>query len=175
MGRSLFVILGGVVAAAQIGKAIAALPALRAEFGLGLDSAAFILSVFAALGAGLAIPASLVASRIGARRSFSGGLALIAVASAAGAAAPTAGVLLATRFVEGAGFLGVILAGPGLIARLAQDSRRPALMAAWGAFMGLGAVVALLAAQGLATIGWRGLWLGLAAAAAMAGAAGFAL
>lgn len=171
MGRALFVILGGVIAAAQIGKAIVGLPLLRAEFGLGLDRAAWILSIFSVLGALLAFPASVVAQRIGARRSLIGGLSAIALASSLGAVAPSAPLLLATRIVEGAGFLGVILVAPGLIARLAPEPRRKAAMAGWGAFMGLGAVAALVAGPALPAIGWRGLWLALAACAALYAAA----
>jgi predicted MFS family arabinose efflux permease len=176
MGRALFVIAGGVIAAAQIGKAIVALPLLRAEFGLGLDAAGWILALFALLGATLAFPAAIAAGRFGARRSLIAGLATIAIGSALGAAAPSPAALLATRLVEGAGFLGVILVAPGLIARLAPPDRRKAAMAGWGAFMGAGAVLALLAGPALPTIGWRGLWLGLAAAAALhAGLARLAL
>jgi hypothetical protein len=63
----------GVVAAAQIGKAIIAVPMIRSDLALGLDLAGLIVATFATLGATTGIAAGLVVSRLGTGRSLVGG------------------------------------------------------------------------------------------------------
>ena len=50
----------GVVAAAQIGKAIISVPLIRADLGLGLDLAGLIVGIFAILGAACGVGAGVV-------------------------------------------------------------------------------------------------------------------
>ena len=57
----------GVVAAAQIGKAIISVPMIRSDLALGLDLAGLIVATFATLGAMTGIGAGLVVGRFGAR------------------------------------------------------------------------------------------------------------
>src|SRR3954453_7661798 len=67
----------GVVAAAQIGKAIIAVPMIRSDLVLGLDLAGLIVATFATLGATTGIAAGLVVSRLGAGRCLIGGMSVI--------------------------------------------------------------------------------------------------
>jgi MFS family permease len=161
----------GVVAAFQIGKAPAALPAVRAELGLDLFTASWVISIFNAIGlvAGMLIGGT--AERLGHRRVAIGGLALIALASAIGAAAPGAVLLLASRVVEGAGVIAVAVSIPTLIVRAAAPGDLKLAMGMWSAYMpaGTGSMMAF-APLLLASLGWRGLWLANALLAA-----GFAL
>ena len=59
----------GVMAAAQIGKAIISIPLIRAEMGIGLDLAGLIVGIFATLGAifgtgaGILVQGIVLASR----------------------------------------------------------------------------------------------------------------
>ena len=55
------------------------------------------------------------------------------------------------------------LAAPALITRLSAPHDRPLAFAWWGCFMPFGMALAMLAAPALTTIGWRGLWLVMAA------------
>src|SRR5258708_8422331 len=64
----------GVVAAAQIGKAIIAVPIIRSDLALGLDFAELVVATFATLGAITGIGAGLVVSGLGARQSLIGGV-----------------------------------------------------------------------------------------------------
>jgi MFS family permease len=69
-------------------------------------------------------------------------------------------VLLATRFVEGMGFLMVIVAAPSLIMRLTRPDDLKLALGAWGAYMPLGQAIMVLAAPLLLIpFGWRGLWI----------------
>src|SRR5450432_3733795 len=60
----------GMVAAAQVGKAIVSLPLMRSEMIFGFDIAAVILSVFATLGAACGIGGGALVSWVGVRRSL---------------------------------------------------------------------------------------------------------
>jgi MFS family permease len=167
----LAILAGGILGAAQIGKVPAAMTTIGAEFGLGLAGAALLVSLFALMAAvgGLAI--GLAAARIGPNRALLSGLVLGAVAAAGAALAPGPAALLAARVAEGAGFLLLTVAAPGLIAGLATPKDRPTAMAIWGAYMPLGVAIGLASAPVMAGFGWRAAWGGLAVLLALAGIA----
>jgi DHA1 family inner membrane transport protein len=149
----------GVVAAAQIGKAIIAVPMIRSDLALGLDLAGLIVATFATLGATTGIAAGLVVSRLGAKRSLVGGMGVITLGNVIGASAPDQLVLLVARIIEGVGFLAVVLAIPSMLAQLVTREKRDFVMAAWSAYMPIGIMLMLLVAPLLPTIGWRSFWL----------------
>jgi len=149
----------GVVAAAQIGKAIISVPMIRSELALSLDLAGLIVATFATIGAMTGIGAGLVVSRLGARRSLIGGMGVIALGNMIGANAPDQLVLLVARIIEGVGFLAVVLAVPSMLAQLVAREKRDFVMAAWSAYMPIGIMLMLLVAPLLSTIGWRNFWL----------------
>src|SRR5712672_1620358 len=149
----------GVVAAAQIGKAIISVPMIRSDLALGLDLAGLIVATFATLGTTTGIGAGLVVSRLGARRSLIGGMGVIALGNMIGANAPDELVLLVARIIEGVGFLAVVLAIPSMLAQLVAREKRDFVMAAWSAYMPIGIMLMLLVAPLLPTIGWRSFWL----------------
>src|SRR5258707_9265931 len=120
-----FLLIGsGVVASAQIGKAIISMPLIRDDFALGLDLAGLIVAIFATLGATIGIGAGVVVSRLGVRRSLISGMGAVAVGNVIGAGAPDEFVLLAARIVEGVGFFCVVLAIPSMPAHLVTRNAR---------------------------------------------------
>jgi MFS family permease len=150
----------GIVGAFQVGKAAMALPALRAELGIGLAAAGWVLAIFNLIGVATGMAIGGLVGRWGDRRAVLAGLALLAAASLAGAAAPDIAILLATRFVEGMGFLMVIVGAPSLIMRLTRPEDLKLALGAWGAYMPLGQAIMVLAAPLLLVpFGWRGLWI----------------
>lgn len=151
------VVASGVVAALQVGKGAIALPALRAEFGLGLEAAGWIMSVFALLGVVGGIPAGAAVARFGDRRLLALGLAALALGSAVGSAAGSFPLLLGTRVLEGLGFLLVVVAAPALLQRIVAAPDRDLAFGIWSAFMPAGMAIALLLGASLA--GWRPFWL----------------
>lgn len=159
------VVASGVVAALQVGKGAIALPALRGEFGLGLEAAGWIMSVFALLGVVGGIPAGAAVTRFGDRRLLALGLAALALGSVVGSAAGSFPLLLATRVLEGLGFLLVVVAAPALLQRIVAEEDRDLAFGIWSAFMPAGMAIALLLGASLA--GWRPFWL---ANAVLAGA-----
>ncbi|MFW3169715.1 CynX/NimT family MFS transporter [Geodermatophilus sp. CPCC 206100] len=151
---------GGVIGAAQIGKGAAALPILQDQFQLSASAAAWFLSVVSALGAVAGALLGWLGQALGFRRQVQLGLLAIGVCSALGAAAPSAGWLLAARVGEGLGFVWVVLAAPGLLPELAAPEQRRLVVGGWGAYMPVGAGLAtLLVPPAVALIGWRGAWL----------------
>jgi MFS family permease len=163
----LLLVGAGIVSAFQIGKAPAALVALRAELGMSLTTAAWVISIFNVVGVASGMALGAFADRIGHRRTVLAGLALVALASALGAAAGSATFLLASRLVEGVGFLAVVVATPALIARAATSADRNLAFGFWSTYMPAGtATMMALAPLLLQSIGWRGLWLANALLAA---------
>ena len=117
--QAFLLIACGVIAAAQIGKAIISIPLIRSEMALSLGVAGLIVATFATLGASLGIGAGAAVRRLGVRRSLVGGMGVIAAGNLIGAAAPNEFFLLAARVIEGFGFLGTVLAIPSMLAQVA--------------------------------------------------------
>ncbi len=168
----------GMICGAYMTKVAPALPLQRAEFGLTLVASGFIATAFNVMGGLAGILAGTMCDRYGYRRLGLIGLAILAFAGLLGAAARDFPVLLATRFLEGIGFILFTVSGSALIASAAEGPRdRARALGLWAAYMPAGGGIALLIAPPvIAAWGWRGLWvmLALAAAASFALAARYA-
>ncbi|WP_411883793.1 CynX/NimT family MFS transporter [Polaromonas sp. YR568] len=165
-----YVIAAGVVAALQVGKLPPALPVLGQVLGVSLLQAGFLLSLVQLAGMALGLVTGLAVQRVGLKRSMVSGLCVLALAGALGAMAPNAYGLLATRVLEGLGFLWVVLPAPALVRRLVPPEKLNGMLGMWGAYMPLGASLALLAGPCVISLGapqwgWRILWWLLAAMA----------
>lgn len=154
----------GIVTALQVGKVPPSLPVLRADLGLSLIAAGWVQSLFNACGAMLGVAAGTMADRIGPRRVMLACLVLLALGSLIGAVAPAGAPLLFGRFVEGIGFVGLVVAAPAIIVAAADPRRRRLALGIWGIYMPTGMALAMMVAPAiLAAHGWRGLWLANAA------------
>ena len=157
----------GVVAAAQIGGAAAALPVLQDEFGLGPATAAWYLSTVSALGAVGGLLLGWLGQTLGFGRQVRLGLLAIVVADLGGAAVDSLGGLLLARVGEGLGLVLVILAAPSLLAEVSAPGHRRLVAGTWGAYMPVGSgLAALLVPPAIALVGWRGASVGDACLAA---------
>ncbi len=163
LAATAIVVASSVVGALQVGKAIIALPILSADLGLNLAQAAWVMAVFALLGVVGGIPAGVAVNRFGDRRLLFIGLCALALGSALGAFANNLVILLATRIVEGVGFLFIIVAAPAVLQRVVSSKNRDLVFAIWSTAMPFGIMVALLAGPWLS--GWRTIWLANAALA----------
>ena len=166
------VIAAGVVAALHVAKLPPALPVLQQVIGVSLLQAGFLLSLVQLAGMTLGLPAGLLIQRWGSRRSVLTGLLLLAGASALGGAAQTVTALLLSRALEGLGFLCVVLPAPGLLRMLVPAGQLSRVLGGWGAYMPLGAALALLAGPAVMALadaawGWRLWWWGLSALAVL--------
>lgn len=166
------VIAAGVVAALHVAKLPPALPVLQQAMGVSLLQAGFLLSLVQLAGMTLGLPAGLLIQRWGPRRSVIAGLLVLAAASTLGGAAQSTTTLLVSRALEGLGFLCVVLPAPGLLRMLVPPGQLSRALGGWGAYMPLGAALALLAGPAVMALadaawGWRLWWWGLAALAAL--------
>lgn len=159
------VVAAGIIAALQVGKVIVSVPLLRADLGLSLSAAGWVLSIFSVLGVLGGILTGALVSRFGDRRIMLVGLWAIVLGSLAGSFANAYPLLLATRVVEGLGFLLIIIAAPDLLRRIVAAHERDRAFAIWSCFMPAGMALALLIGPLLE--GWRGLWLANAVLAAL--------
>ena len=167
-GFVLMVVGAGVVAAFQVGKASAAIPALRAELGMSLFAAGWVISLLNAIAVAGGMSAGVIADRLGHRRVTLAGLVFIAAANLLGGFAPGGWAILASRFVEGFGFLAVIVSVPSLIIQAAAPRDLKLALGVWGCYMPVGAGFMILVSPIiLGPFGWRGLWWANALVAAL--------
>ncbi|MCW3154712.1 MFS transporter [Achromobacter spanius] len=162
----LAIVGAGVVASLQVGKVIIAAPLLRQDLGLDLASIGTLTAVFSLLGVVGGIAAGGVIARFGARRMLLLGLLATALGTVMGAMAPSYGLLLASRVIEGLGFLMVTVAGPAALQRMVSASGRDFAFALWSCYMPTGMAVAMMASQ--AFDHWQAYWWCAGAAVAVA-------
>jgi len=136
-----------------------AIPLLHREFGISAVTAAWLLSIFSAIGAFAGIGFGTIADRFGRRRAVVGGLALVALASIAGGFVNNATALVILRGIEGFGFVTAVVAIPALITSLTAERDRRLALGLWSAYVPLGSAIVLFCAPlAIAAGGWRALW-----------------
>nr|WP_272890585.1 MFS transporter [Stutzerimonas stutzeri] len=164
-----WVILGcGIVAALHLGKAAIATPLLQTGLDVSLGQAGWLTGIFALLGLLGGAPAGAVVVAVGGRRTMLLGLGITALAGAAGSVAPSFAILLASRLLEGLGFLLIIVAGPAILERLMTGVERDKAFSLWSCFMPCGMALVMLAGPFFS--GWQWLWWTSSALAALAAA-----
>jgi MFS transporter, DHA1 family, inner membrane transport protein len=151
------VVAAGVIVALQVGKGIITLTALRSDFALDLAAAGWVISVFAFIGVVGGIPAGMAVNRFGDRALCVAGLGILALGGLVSALSQYFTMLITGRFIEGLGFLLVVVAAPALLQRTVASKDRDFVFGLWSTFMPAGMALALLC--GAAVEGWRGFWL----------------
>jgi MFS transporter, DHA1 family, inner membrane transport protein len=128
----------GLGAAAQFGKMSVAFPALEglyaAHLGVGIG---LMLSIVGVVGLVFGTTAGLLVAQIGPKRAIVAALAVGALVSALQASFPPYPVMLASRVVEGASHLAIVVVGPTMIAGLARQRFQGAAMTLWSSFFGV--------------------------------------
>ncbi|MBX9825129.1 MAG: MFS transporter [Xanthobacteraceae bacterium] len=158
-------VLTGMVAAMQVGKASIALPLLQREFELSLFVAASAVGAYSLLGAVLGMPAGVLSSLFDPRRAAVTGLVVSALGSFIGAAASGGALLVGSRVIEGCGFLATVLAIPALLRAAAAPRDLDTVLPLWATYLPMGAAAMMLIAPAILPFGWRALWIGNGAVA----------
>lgn len=159
---------GGLAAGAHIGKVPPALPVIRADLGLTLLQSGFVATMLYAIGALVGVFGGTLADRYGQKRFALIGLATMSGGGLLGALAQGFVPLLASRFLEGVGFILFTVGAAPLLVAATEPQDRPAAFSLWSAYMPAGGTLALLAAPlALASFGWRSLWFALAVCTAL--------
>ncbi len=155
----LLVVAGGVLATMQIGKAPPALLVIRDEFEVGMVTAGWIASIVTLTGAILGFATGIVSDAVGPRRIVLMALVCLVVGSVGGGMAMSANMLLVMRFLEGVGYIAVIVAGTPLIVAACAPRDMDLAMGLWSAYFpaGIGIMIALSAVF-LESYGWRNMW-----------------
>ncbi len=149
---------------------ITALPAIGRDLGGGISTLEWTVNAYTLTFAAGIITAAALGDRLGRRRVYTAGLVLFAVASAACALAPSAGLLVAARAVRGLGAATVMPLSLTILTGAFPASRRGAIVGIWGGIAGIavasGPLVGGAVTQGLDWhwIFWVNVPIGLAAA-----------
>jgi MFS transporter, DHA2 family, methylenomycin A resistance protein len=138
-----------------------AVPAIRGELHSSLGGAQWVLNGYTLTLAGLLLTAGALGDRIGLRGMFLSGVVLFTAASAACAAAPNIGALIAARVVQGLGAAALLPATLALIPYLFPDRVGRARAAVVWVGIGAGAVALgpLLGGVLIDAFGWRSVFL----------------
>lgn len=128
----------GLGAAAQFGKISILYGSLRTTHGgQGEVALGLVVSIVGMVGLIFGTTAGLLVTRIGPRRAIVAALAAGAAMSALQSLMPAYPLMLASRIVEGASHLAIVVVGPTMIATLAPEAKRPLAMTLWSSFFGV--------------------------------------
>ena len=123
--------------------------------GSSLAALSWILTAYAIVFAALLVPAGRWADRVGRRRGFLIGLSVFAAGSAACAAAPSLGIIVAARAVQAVGAALMTPTSLGLLLPEYPPQRRAIAVAIWSAVGAVAAAAAPPIGGLLAQAGWR--------------------
>jgi MFS transporter, DHA2 family, methylenomycin A resistance protein len=133
-----------------------ALPDVRRELAGGISGLQWVVDGYTLMFAALLLSSGSLSDRIGARRAFGGGMVVFVIASAACGLAPSLGLLVAARFVQGAAAAALMPSSMALISHAYPDPvRRGRAVALWS-MGGVAASVSGPVLGGLLTLmSWR--------------------
>jgi DHA1 family inner membrane transport protein len=144
----------GLGAAAQFGKISILYESLRATYGgSGEVALGLVVSIVGMVGLIFGTTAGLLVARIGPRRAIVAALVAGSAMSALQALLPAYPLMLASRVIEGASHLAIVVVGPTMIATLAPEHRRPLAMTLWSSFFGVTYTVLALIGPQLTPVG----------------------
>lgn len=136
-----------------------ALPSIGHELHGSVSGLQWTVDAYTLSFAGLLLTGGALAERLGGRPVFAGGTALFALASAACGLAPSMGVLIAARFVQGAGAAALVPSSLVLLqAAFPTRAGRSRALGVWGSVGGIGAASGPVIG-GLLVTGWS--WRGV--------------
>jgi DHA2 family methylenomycin A resistance protein-like MFS transporter len=138
-----------------------ALPAIQHRVGGSLAGLQWVIDAYTLALASIMLTAGATADRAGARKVFTAGLTVFAVGSAACAAAPALGVLIAARAVQGLGASALLPCSLALLVHQFPDPRaRARALGVWGGMGSAGVALGPVAGGALvAAVGWRSIFL----------------
>ena len=155
----LVVFLASVAAPLNQFKVPPVMPVLIQTFNLDLASAGMMMSIFSITGLLLALPAGFILQRFGPKAAGLVAVGFLVVGAAMGALSGSAGLLLASRLVEGGGMGLIAVVGPAAIAMWFPAERRGMPMGLWATWVPLGSVIMYVVAPALTTAySWQSVW-----------------
>jgi EmrB/QacA subfamily drug resistance transporter len=133
-----------------------ALPAIESDLHTGFAGLQWILNGYLLALAGLVLPGGSIADRFGRRRIFLVGVVWFALASVLCGIAPSAGVLIGARVLQGVGAALLVPASLAMVQGAFEPADRGQAIGAWSGFSGLTTILGPLLGGWFAdTISWR--------------------
>lgn len=133
-----------------------ALPHIQTDLGFTDAGRQWVVTSYALSLGSLLLLGGRLGDILGRRRMFSLGIGIFAVASLLGGIAPTPGLLIAARILQGAG---AALASPAALALInttfPAGAARNRAMAVYAAMSGMGAAIGLILGGALTELDWR--------------------
>src|SRR6187455_1363781 len=114
-----------------------ALPSIRTSLGASIEDLEWTVNAYTLTFAVLLLTGAALGDRFGRRRMFAIGLGIFTLASAAAALAPSMGVLVAARAVQGAGGAIVMPLTLTILSAAVSPEKRGVALGAWGGIGGL--------------------------------------
>src|ERR1700722_18109274 len=169
--------VGAFMSALDVVVVATALPTLRTHLGASLSDLEWTINAYNLAFASLMLTAAAVGDRFGRKRVYIAGLALFTAASIACATAGSAGALIASRAVQGAGAAIVLPLSLTLISEAFPLAKRGTAIGIWGGITGLGVALApLLGGAIIQGIDWQWIfWINVPVGVAAAVASAFML
>jgi EmrB/QacA subfamily drug resistance transporter len=156
----LVVVVGVLMASLDLFIVNIAFPDIQRDFsGTSLGSLSWVLNAYAIVFAAFLVPAGRWADLVGRKRAFLIGLALFTAASAACAAAPSVGFLVAARALQGLGAALLVPASLGLLLPAFRPDERHVAIGAWAAVGGVAAAAGPPLGGVLVEASWRWVFL----------------
>ncbi|MGV9673901.1 MFS transporter [Nocardia sp. NPDC003482] len=136
-------------------------PVIVADLGANFAVSQWIIDVYTLMLAALVLGLGTLGDRWGHRRLFLVGLGVFAAASVACAAAPSGGLLVAARAVQGLGGAAIFATAVPLLTRCYSGRARATAFAVWGAVAGVGSTAGTIAGGAVTEfVSWRWLFVG---------------
>src|SRR4051812_37939777 len=134
-----------------------ALPSIQDALGFSAGGLQWVVNAYTLTFGGLLLLGGRVSDLVGRRRVFLIGMGLFATASLAGGLAPSAGVLIAARAVQG---VGAALLSPAALALVTvafpAGRERNLALGIWGGLAGIGGTLGVVAGGALVdSLGWE--------------------
>lgn len=138
-----------------------AVPSIQQDLGTGIAGLSWVIDGYTLAFASALLLAGGLGDRLGARRVFSSGLVLFTVASLLCGIAPTVGLLVAARMLQGLGAALFMPSSLALLARAYPDpGRRAQAIGFWSALTAVaGGSGPLVGGILTSTLGWRSIFL----------------
>ncbi|OZB87971.1 MAG: hypothetical protein B7X41_10625, partial [Microbacterium sp. 14-71-5] len=133
-----------------------ALPSIRTDLGGGLAGLQWIVTGYTLMFSALILFAGTFAERLGAKRAYGAGMILFVLASAACGLAPSLGVLIGARFVQGLGAAMITPTALALIREAYEDAgQRARAIAYWAMGGSIAAAAGPIVGGALTQVNWR--------------------
>lgn len=139
------------------------LPSMIQALGMDLSQAQWVNSLYSVVLAALLMTAGRLGDRVGRRKLLAAGVAIFVLGSILAALAPSAGLLIAARALQGVGGAAVLPSTLSSVNSIFRGKERAAAFGVWGAVMsGAAAIGPLLGGAFTTYLDWRWIfWVNL--------------